>query len=195
MIYRNEFGYLTQIPDGQFANGLGDYGDVIYDGFGNSLGLPFIAALAPLAAKLLPAAAAILPGLISKPGAPAPAPRASPAPATPLVSFPPPAPPPAAPTIIQVPVPLPMPLMTPSIPPPGGPQRVVFLARRRRRRRRAPVRLRVREEVTTPSGATVRVQPPVVSVAPPAPVPARAVATESSGGMSGAFYGPFSFYG
>ena len=27
MIYRNGFGYLRQIPDGQFADGLGDYGE------------------------------------------------------------------------------------------------------------------------------------------------------------------------
>jgi hypothetical protein len=126
MIYRNEFGYLRQIPDEQFADGLGDYGEVIYDGFGNPLGiLPFPAAPAPLAAKLLPKAAAALPGLISTPRAAAPAPPSA--------------------------------------------------------------------------GAAVRVQPPLVSVSPrapvPEPVPAQSVATESSGEVSGAFYGPFGFYG
>jgi hypothetical protein len=194
MIYRNRFGYLTHIPDGRFADRLGDYGEVIYDGFGNSLGLPFIAALAPLAAKLIPAAAAIVPGLISKRRAAAPPPP--PLQATPPVSFPPPTPPPpVAPTIIQVPVPIPM--MPPPIPAPRA-QRLVFLARRRRRRR-VPVRLQLREEVTAPPAATVRVQTPLVSVSPPAPMsaslPGPSVATESSGGMRGAFYEPFSFYG
>lgn len=121
MIYRNGFGYLRQIPDGQFADGLGDYGEVIHDGFGNPLGiLPFPAAPAPLAAKLLPRAAAALPGLISTPRAAAPGPPLA-GPAAPPVFFPPPAPAPAA--------------------------------------------------------------------------PAPSVATESSGEVSGAFYGPFGFYG
>jgi hypothetical protein len=182
MIYRNAFGYLRQIPDGHFADGLGDYGEVIYDRFGNALGFPAIAALAPFVAKLLPAAAAILPGLISKPRAEAPAPPPS-APAIPPVSFTPPTPAPTAPTIIQVPVPMPMmPPIAPPMPMPG-----------------VPVRLRVREEVTAPPGATVRVQPPAFSVSPlrsaAAPVPEPSVATESSGGMGGAFYEPFSFFG
>jgi hypothetical protein len=202
MIYRDRFGYLRQIPDGQFGDGFGDYsdaGEVIYDGFGNPLGiLPFLAALAPvlkpLALKLIPQVAAALPGLISRPRAAAPAPP-PPAPTTPPVSFPPPAPAPAAPTIIQVPMPMPMmPPIAPPMPAPGA-QRPVFFARRRRPRRRVPVRLRVREEVTAPPGAAVRVQPPFVSVSPrapvPSPVPAPSVATESSGEMSGAFYGPF----
>jgi hypothetical protein len=187
MIYRNEFGYLRQIPDERFADGLGNYGEVIYDGFGNALGiLPFLAALAPalapLAAKLLPKAAAILPGLISRPRAAAPAPP-PPAPVTPPISFPPPAPVPAAPTIIQVPVPMPM--MAPIAPPMPAPgaQRPVFFARRRRPRRRIPVRLRVREDVTAPPATTVRLQPPGVSVSP------------ASGELSGAFYGPFSVFG
>jgi hypothetical protein len=201
MIYRNAFGYLRQIPDGHFADGLGDYGEVIYDRFGNALGFPAIAALAPFVAKLLPAAAAILPGLISKPRAEAPAPPPS-APAIPPVSFTPPTPAPTAPTIIQVPVPMPMmPPIAPPMPMPGA-QRLVLVARRRRYRRprrRVPVRLRVREEVTAPPGATVRVQPPAFSVSPlrsaAAPVPEPSVATESSGGMGGAFYEPFSFFG
>jgi hypothetical protein len=202
MTYRDEFGYFRQIPDGRFADGLGNYGEVIYDGFGNPLGiLPFLAALvpalAPLAAKLLPKAAAILPGLISKPRATAPA-QPPPVPTTPPVSFPAPAPAPAAPTIIQVPAPMPvMPPIAPLTPAPGA-QRLLYFPRRRRRRRRAPVRLRVRQEVTAPPAATVRVQPPLVRISPPGPVPAPpgpSVATESSGGVSGAFNGPFSFFG
>jgi len=188
MTYRNEFGYLRQVPDERFADGLGNYGEVIYDGFGNPLGiLPFLAALAPalapLAAKLLPKAAAILPGLFSPPRAAPPAPP-PPMPVTPPMSFPPPAPAPAAATPIQVPMPMPMmPPIAPPTPTPGA-QRLVYFARRRRPRRRVPVRLRVREEVTAPPAATVRVQPPPVSVSPPA-----------SGELSGAFYGPFSFFG
>jgi hypothetical protein len=187
MIYRNEFGYLRQIPDARFADGLGNYGEVIYDGFGNPLGiLPFLAALAPalapLAAKLLPKAAAILPGLISPPRAAAPAPP-PPMPVTPPISVPPPAPAPAVSTTVQVPVPMPMMPPMPPMPAPGA-QRPVYFARRRRPRRRVPVRLRVREEITAPSAATVHVQPPLVSVSPPA-----------TGELSGAFYGPFSVFG
>jgi hypothetical protein len=187
MIHRNEFGYFRQIPDERFADGLGNYGEVIYDGFGNPLGiLPFLAALvpalAPLAAKLLPKAAAILPGLISRPSAAAPAPP-PPMPVTPPISLPPPMPAPAPPPIIQMPPPMPMmPPIAPPMPTPGA-QRPVYFVRRRRPRRRAPVRLRVREEVTAPSAATVRVQPPLVSVSPP-----------PSGELSGAFYGPFSVF-
>jgi hypothetical protein len=184
MIYRNRFGYLRQIANERFADGLGNYGEVIYDGFGNPLGiLPFLAALAPalapLAAKLLPKAAAILPGLISPPRAAAPAPP-PPMPVTPPISFLPPAPAPAVSTTVQVPVPTPM---MPPMPAPGA-QRPVYFARRRRPRRRVPVRLRVREEVTVPPETTVRVQPPVVGVSPPA-----------SGELSGTFYGPFSVFG
>jgi hypothetical protein len=195
MIYSDGFGYLTEIPDGQFADGLGDYGEVIYDRFGNSLGLPFVAALAPLAAKLIPAAAAVLPGLISKRRPAAPAPPPSPPLATPLVPFPPPAPPPTAPIIIHVPVPMPM---MPPIPAPGA-RRFISFARRRRPRRRVPVRLQLREEVTASPTATVRMQPPAVSVSPPPSVattlvPGPPIATESSGGMAGVFYGPFGFF-
>jgi hypothetical protein len=190
MIYRNGFGYLRQIPDGQFADGLDDYSEVIYDRFGNALGFPPIAALLPFAAKLLPAAAAILPGLISKRKAAAPAPPPT-APAMPPVSFTPPAP--VAPTIIQVPVPMPMmPPIAPPTPVPGAQRLVLFT--RRRPRRRVRVRLRVREEVTAPHAAAVREQPPLVSVSPrapvPAPLPAPSVATE----LSGAFYAPFGFF-
>jgi hypothetical protein len=205
MIYRDRFGYLRQIPDAQFGDGFGDYsdaGEVIYDGFGNPLGiLPFLAALAaPLAQKLIPRVAASLPGLVSsitgrRPSVP-PTPEAAPPPPPP----PPPAPvvsAPTTPTIIQVPVPFPMPPQQPMGPSPypQAQQRPLRIYRRRRHlRRRAPVRLRVTEQVTVPPSSQVRFHPPGVSISPPpspAPPAAPPVATESSGEMSGAFYGPF----
>jgi hypothetical protein len=210
MIYRDGFGYLRQVPDGQFADGLGDYsdaGEVVYDGFGNPLGIaPFLAALAPLAAKLIPAAASFLPGLVSS--VMGPRPSAPPPQATaplPLPAAPPsaPAPPPvitapATPTIIQVPVPVPMPLQQPLGPSPYlQPRRPLIVYRRRRRVRRVPVRLRVTERVTAPP-TEVPAQPPPVAVLPPPQVPppsAPPVATESSGGVSGyGWYAPFSGY-
>src|SRR5262249_42288912 len=162
-------GYLRQIPDGQFGDGFGDYADagqVIYDGFGNPLGiLPFLAALAaPLAQKLIPRVAAALPGLVSsitgrRPSAP-PTPEATPPPPppppTPVVS------PPTTPTIIQVPVPFPIPPQQPMGPSPylQVPQRPLNIYRRRRRlRRRVPVRLRVTQQLTVPPSAQVRFHP------------------------------------
>ena len=52
-------GYLHEVPDAQiYGAPYGEYpepmGEVVYDGFGNPVGLPF---LAPLAAKILPAVA------------------------------------------------------------------------------------------------------------------------------------------
>src|SRR6476646_8503472 len=51
-------GALHQVPD-QFAGygGYADYGDVVYDGYGNPLGFPPLAALLPLAMKAAPMAA------------------------------------------------------------------------------------------------------------------------------------------
>ncbi len=67
-------GYFHEVPDAQvYGPQYGEYpepvGEVVYDGFGNPVGFPF---LAPLAAKLLPAiasrvipaAARALPGII-----------------------------------------------------------------------------------------------------------------------------------
>jgi hypothetical protein len=203
MIYRDRFGYLRQMPDAQFGDGFGDYSDaggVIYDGFGNPLGiLPFLAALAPLAAKFLPKVTAALPGLVSSITGGRPS-----APPTPAAAPPPPPPPapvvsvPATPTIIQVPVPLPIPPQQPMGPSPylQAQQRPLRIYRRRRRlRRRAPMRLRVTEQVTVPPSSQVRFHPPGVSVSPtPSPAPAEEppVATESSGEMSG--YGSWNGY-
>ncbi len=202
MIYRDRFGYLRQIPDAQLGDGFGNYSDsgqVIYDGFGNPLGiLPFLAALAPLAAKFLPKVTAALPGLVSSitGGGPSAQP-------TPAAAPPPPPPPapvvsvPATPTIIQVPVPFPTP-QQPMVPSPylQAQQRPLSIYRRRRRlRRRAPMRLRVTEQVTVPPSSQVRFHPPGVSVSPtPSPTPPEAppVATESSGEMSG--YGSWNGY-
>src|SRR3990172_6223700 len=59
-------GYLHEVPDGQLSEwGYGEFpehmGEVVYDGFGNPVGLPFLApiasALAPMAMKALPALA------------------------------------------------------------------------------------------------------------------------------------------
>jgi hypothetical protein len=201
MIYRDRFGYLRQIPNAQFGDGFGDYsdvGEIIYDGFGNPLGiLPFLAALAaPLAAKFLPKLTAALPGLVSsitgrRPSS-SPAPAAPPPPPlhAPVVSAP------ATPTIVQMPVPVPIPPQQPMRPSPylqAQPPPMRLYRRRRRFRRRAPVRLRVTEQVTVPPSSEVRFHPPGVSVSP-APPAAPPLASESSGGM-GAFYEPFSFFG
>jgi hypothetical protein len=76
-------GRLVAVPDNRFAparsaDGLGYYGagptKVVYDGLGNPVGLPFLAALlpalAPLAKSLLPSlagkVASLLPGLANK---------------------------------------------------------------------------------------------------------------------------------
>jgi hypothetical protein len=207
MIYRDRFGYRRQIPDAQFGDGFGDYsdvGEVIYDGFGNPLGiLPFLAALAaPLAAKFLPKLTAALPGLVSSitGGRPSlsPAPAAAPPPPlpAPVVSAP------ATPTIVQMPVPVPIPPQQPIGPSPylqAQPPPMRIYRRRRRLRRRAPVRLRVTEQVTVPPSSQVRFHPPGVSVSPAPPSPAfpaaPPLASESTGGMGGAFYEPFSFFG
>ena len=74
-------GYLHEVPDTQlYETDYSEYpeplGEVLYDGFGNPVGLPFLAplaaALAPLAAKalpaiaskIIPAAARALPGIV-----------------------------------------------------------------------------------------------------------------------------------
>ena len=58
-------GYLHEVPDSQaYGAYLGELpdqmGEVVYDGFGNPVGLPF---LAPLAAKFAPTALKALPGI------------------------------------------------------------------------------------------------------------------------------------
>jgi hypothetical protein len=59
-------GYLHEVPDSQlyepeYAEYPETVGEVVYDGFGNPVGLPF---LAPIAAALAPAAAKALPGVV-----------------------------------------------------------------------------------------------------------------------------------
>lgn len=177
MIFRDQLGYLRQVPDEQFADGFGQYpefGEMLYDGLGNPLGLPFLA-------TLIPAAAAALPGIISS----------FTKPRTPALPWPPQPIPLPAPNVIQSPAPMP-----PSIYGPTAVQRPVVVYRRRRARR-APFRLRVPEPVTVPPAAEVHIEPPPLSVLPPEvePVPPSSVpppeppATESSGGVSG--YGWF----
>lgn len=198
MIIRDQFGYLHEVPKRQFV-GLGESprGVAVYDGFGSPVGA------FPALAALIPAIASALPALFSRRSArsrpPSAPPPAVPLPVAPAPVAPPPVTPPVfapAPQVIVIREPAPAPSRF--FPPPGPAQpRIVY--RRRRLRRRVPVRLRVREEVTAPPAASVRLQPPLVSVSPPAPVPALlpapSVATESSGGMGGAFYGPFDFFG
>jgi hypothetical protein len=81
MLIRDRFGYFYDVPDERFrgwvAPGLGE---IAYDGFGNPLGFPALAALLPLAAKFLPMAASLLPGLTSSAPPPAPPPAPVPAP-------------------------------------------------------------------------------------------------------------------
>src|SRR5262249_21782802 len=105
-------GYVHEVPDQSYGGNLAgygfpygspwrqspqQYGHVVYDGFGNPLGLPILAALAPLAAKVLPAIATNVLPMVSSllPGA-APPPAAMPAPvqapAPPMIAPPPPAP-------------------------------------------------------------------------------------------------------
>ena len=105
-------GPLSGAPPGGFGHyptanmhglgampGLGYYGaappQVIYDGLGNPLGLPFLAALAPMLSSLLPTlasgAAKILPGLLSQAGTALPS-LAQSAPASPATLPPQPAP-------------------------------------------------------------------------------------------------------
>jgi hypothetical protein len=58
-------GYLHEVPDTQlYETDYAEYpelGEVVYDGFGNPVGLPF---LAPIAAALAPLAAKALPGIL-----------------------------------------------------------------------------------------------------------------------------------
>lgn len=73
MLVRDVSGRLIALPEprigyvpvqGYDGYGLGYYGEPVYDGLGNPLGLPFLAALAPLAAKILPMAGSLLPKII-----------------------------------------------------------------------------------------------------------------------------------
>jgi hypothetical protein len=200
MIIRDQFGYLHEVPNRQFVGAFKSrLGEAVYDGFGSPLGaFPALAALIPAVASALPALFSRRSARPRPPSAP-PAPLPSPFGPAPVAALPigPPVVAPA-PQVIVIREPAPAPPRF--FPLPGSAQpRIVY--RRRRPRRRVPVRLRVREEVTAPPAAVVRLQPPLVSVSPPAPVPAPlplpapSVATESSGGLGGAFYGPFSFFG
>jgi hypothetical protein len=76
MLVQDTLGYVHEVPDnpvygayvGEFPDQIGE-GQVIYDGFGNPVGLPFLAPLAAkalpiLASRLVPAAARALPGIV-----------------------------------------------------------------------------------------------------------------------------------
>ena len=61
-------GYLHEVPDSQlyepeYAEYPEPMGEVVYDGFGNQVGLPF---LAPIASALAPMAAKALPGVVKR---------------------------------------------------------------------------------------------------------------------------------
>ena len=195
MILRDRFGYFHDMPD-QYGDGLGE---VVYDGFGNPLGaLPFLAALAPLAAKaagaLLPMAASALPGLFSSL-----APRRASAPAAPppvrSAQAPPPSPAAAVPAIpVRVAVPMSPPVTAPGFAPTGTQQRIIFVHLVARRRPPARMRYeRVTEQVTMPHPGALPVARPPVSFSPPPPLRGQ-VATESRGGLTG--YGSYApFYG
>src|SRR5689334_14564046 len=84
MLIRDQFGYFYDVPNERFGGWVAPgLGEMAYDGFGNPLGFPALAALLPMAAKLLPMAANLLPGLLSpsQPPASPPAPAPAPAPA------------------------------------------------------------------------------------------------------------------
>ncbi len=123
-------GYVHEVPDHRYGgfSGYGEpvvwqpvqpqYGQVVYDGFGNPVGLPILAALAPLAAKAagalvpmiakaVPMIANVLPGLM----------RRAPASAMPESSAPI-GPPPSVPMGPMSPMPFtqPMPSEAPALP-------------------------------------------------------------------------------
>jgi hypothetical protein len=93
MFLRNRItGQVHDVPD-YLVHGFHTAQEV--DGFGEPLGLPFLAALAPMLTNILPAVLPAIGGLF-KGGAPAPAPEpAPPPPPAPVVMSPPPPPPPA----------------------------------------------------------------------------------------------------
>jgi hypothetical protein len=168
--------------------GLGYYGaappQVIYDGLGNPLGLPFLAALAPMLSSLLPSLASgaskILPGLISAvapsvgsgtPPAPAqpqatPAPdtsNVSPMPAQPAPSGPPPGVviPDAHAPAMRVPLQPPDEIVAPMrVQGPNGQSMVVPVRLRRRGRRRRRLMRRVQPMVVArPPPSTIGYAP------------------------------------
>jgi hypothetical protein len=137
MLIQDQFGYFHDVPDERFGGWVNPGFGEVYDGLGNPLGFPALAALLPFAAKLLPMAANLLPGL--GPSTPPPSPTAV---APPPVPFPPPMPsfpmmPSMAPPqviVIREPAheePLEPPLPAPAV---QGRMRVVFRRRGRRRR-------------------------------------------------------------
>ena len=158
MLLRNRVtGQVHDVPD-HLVHGFHTAQEV--DGFGEPLGLPFLAALAPMLTNLLPAVLPAIGGLFKGgDSAPAPAPPPPPPPAPVVMSPPPPPPPP--PPVEMPPEPMPGPRRTMSrpapdddMPPPrrsagvdpmdpGGPPpppAVAYRVRRRvrRRGRRAP---------------------------------------------------------
>jgi hypothetical protein len=197
MIIRDQFGYLHEVPNRQFV-GVSEspLGESVYDGFGSPLGV------APFLAALVPTIASALTGLFSRRSA-RPRPRSAPPPPLPPPFAPPPIAPPVvapAPQVIVIREPCPVPSRF--LPAPEPRQRRIVYRRKRLHRRRVPVRLSVepplREQVSVRPSAAVRPQPsaaPAIEPVPSPTPPAPPTATESSGGMGGAFYGPFSFFG
>ena len=174
MLIRDRFGYFYDVPDERFSGWVAPgLGEIAYDGFGNPLGFPALAALLPLAAKFLPMAASLLPGLTSSAPPPAQPPAPVRAPAAPPV-----APVIAPPQVIVIREPAPA--------MPAGPQGIMRSVQalprvrlHRRRGRRRPVRVKVErltEQVTVP---------PPAALPPP-----QTTATEASGGMNGWYPAP-----
>lgn len=105
MLIQDHLGYWHDVPESRF------YGvqHVGYDGLGNPVGLPILAALAPLASALAPAIGDIVGGLFGgKKSEPAPPPEPPPAPSLP--------PPPPAPDIIVEPLAPPPPAIVRALP-------------------------------------------------------------------------------
>lgn len=197
MLIRDQFGYFHDIPDERFGGWASPgLGEVVYDRLGNPLGLPFLAALAPLAAKILPMVSSLLPMLApSDHPSPPPSPAAAPPPVPPFPLSPSVSPP----QIIVIREPAPeRPLFLPSTLPPVQARPQVVFRRRGARRRRTPVRVRLerlREQVSLPPPALPRFLPLAteanggvreeVSLPPPAVPPFLPLATEANGGVNG----------
>jgi len=138
-------------------------GRVLYDGLGNPVGiLPFIAALAPIAAKLftaLPAiagkAATLLPKITAVTSSLAPSGPA------PQANIPPPAPLPSAPPSPTPPVATPVPAEATQVVqvPMRAPNGTIVMVRRRVRRRRGPMRISRPATVYRPAPAPVVTDP------------------------------------
>ncbi len=218
-------GYVHEVPERSYGGNLAgygypygapwqqsppQYGRVVYDGLGNPLGLPFIAALAPLAAKavgaIAPIIAKVAPTIFAKaapliakvgPNVTNVLPMASqmfPA-AAPMLPGGPgplpfaPAPPPMAFDPARPPA---MSALPPSVIPampvaPGVPPYPVAYRRRRRSRRRVAIR----RTTFAPPPRGVPVAPPV-----PSSVVEASIRTEPANTVSGyGYYGGFRGYG